>query len=62
MVAERGDQEFPLVYQPCQYNALFRIASLTKTGNPNADVVWEDESAAGLDTKVVNVQLVLGRK
>lgn len=62
MVAERGDQEFSLVHRSCQYDTLFRIASLTKTGNPNADVVWEDESAAGLDTKMANVQSVLWRK
>jgi hypothetical protein len=62
MVAKRGDQEFSLVHRSCQYDTLFRIVSLTKTGNPNADVVWKDESAAGLDTKMANIQSVLWRK
>ncbi|KAI9774717.1 MAG: hypothetical protein M1839_001678 [Geoglossum umbratile] len=62
MVAERGDREFSLAHRSCQYDTLFRIASLTNPGNPNADVVWENESAVRLDTEAANVQSVLWRK
>ncbi|KAH0537331.1 hypothetical protein FGG08_005847 [Glutinoglossum americanum] len=62
MERERGEAEWSLEHRIYQYNTLFDIACLTKTGNPNGDVVWETEALTGIDANEANQQSNVWRK